>query len=226
MQPYFFPYLGYFQLISAVDTFVIYDNIQYTKKGWINRNRFLQNGEPVYFTVPLKKASDYLDVCERETAADFDGKKVLNQIRMAYRKAPYFEDVYPLFEGCVLYEDRNLFRYIYHSVREIMSYLDIHTELVVSGELPEDSSLTGQDRVLDICRVCGASTYINPIGGTGLYDKETFAKHGIELKFHKMDDVIYSQFGDEFVPCLSILDVMMFNKKEDVQMLLTKYHLI
>ena len=95
MQPYFFPYIGYFQLIAAVDMFIVYDNIKYTKKGWINRNRMLQNGKDVMFSLPLKSDSDYLDVCERELAADFNRDKLLNQFKGAYRRRPVFRGNVP-----------------------------------------------------------------------------------------------------------------------------------
>ena len=108
MQPYFFPYIGYFQLIQSVDIFVVYDNIKYTKKGWINRNRMLLNGKDVMFTLPLKKDSDLLDVRERELATDFNCNKLLNQIKGVYGGAPYFEQTFPLVKSIVRYEDKNL----------------------------------------------------------------------------------------------------------------------
>ena len=110
MQPYFLPYIGYYQLIAAVDVFVVYDNIKYTKKGWINRNRMLRNGKDVMFSLPLKSDSDRLDVCQRELAVDFDPRQLLNTINGAYRRAPYFSLTSPLIEQIVMYDDRNLFR--------------------------------------------------------------------------------------------------------------------
>ena len=112
MQPYFFPYIGYFQLIAAVDQFVVYDNIKYTKKGWINRNRILQNGTDVMFSLPLKSASDASYVCARELAANFNRDKLLNQLAGAYRHAAYFDQTFALLEQIVRYEDPNLFRYL------------------------------------------------------------------------------------------------------------------
>ena len=112
MQPYFLPYIGYFQLIAGADKFVIYDNIQYTKKGWINRNRMLQNGSDKVFSLPLAKTSDRLDIIGRDLAAVFIRRQLLNQFRGNYNKAPYFSDVWPLIEGLVLAKDNNLFRYI------------------------------------------------------------------------------------------------------------------
>lgn len=227
MQPYFWPYLGYFQLISCVDKFVVYDDIEYTKKGWINRNRYLCNGTDKYFTVPLEKDSDYLDIRERNITKNYNREKIKNQIRMAYRKAPNFECVYPLFCECVDYNDRNLFSYIYFSIQKIMGYLDIETSLVVSSSLSIDRSLKGQEKVLEICKAMGCTQYVNPIGGQLLYEKKCFLKKGIELSFIKMnDDIVYKQYMDDFVPALSILDIMMFNPKENVKQYLKQYTLV
>src|SRR2546421_3494048 len=102
MQPYFFPYIGYFQLISSVDLFIIYDDIKYTKKGWINRNRFLRNGADCVFTVPVRKDSDFLDVKDRLLARDFDRIKLVNQLREAYRRAPHFDEAFPIVEKSIM----------------------------------------------------------------------------------------------------------------------------
>ncbi len=116
MQPYFFPYIGYFQLIANSDVFVIYDEIKYTKKGWINRNRFLSNGTATYFTLPLKKDSDFLFVSDRFLSLDWEKEKqkLLNKIREAYSKAPYFAETFSLFEKCLLFENTNLFAFIFN----------------------------------------------------------------------------------------------------------------
>ena len=135
MQPYFMPYIGYFQLIAAVDVFVVYDNIKYTKKGWISRNRMLQNGKDVMFSLPLKSDSDYLDVCERELAADFNRDKLLNQLNGAYRRAPYFMQTFPLVEQIVSYEDANLFRFLHHSIVKTCEHLGVTTEIRVSSDI-------------------------------------------------------------------------------------------
>ena len=215
MQPYFFPYIGYFQLIAAVDMFIVYDNIKYTKKGWINRNRMLQNGKNVMFSLPLKSDSDSLDVCERELAADFNRNKLLNQFKGAYRRAPYFEQTFPLVEQIVRYEDANLFRFLHHSIISTCAHLQITTEIKISSDIAIDHDLKNQDKVLALCAAVGASTYVNAIGGTELYSREAFRENGIDLKFIKSKPFEYPQFGNEFVPWLSIIDVMMFNAAEE-----------
>lgn len=216
MQPYFLPYIGYFQLIAAADRFVVYDNIKYTKKGWINRNRMLVNGADVMFSLPLAKASDALDVVERELASGFDPKSLLDQWRGAYGKAPHFGEVFPLLEQVVAQPERNLFRFIHTSIRELSTYLSIATPIEISSSIPIDHALRAEEKVLALCEAMGASTYINAIGGMELYDKQAFRARGVELQFIRARPIEYPQFGAPFVPWLSIVDVLMFNPRAQV----------
>lgn len=227
MQPYFFPYIGYFQLIAAADLFVVYDNIKYTKKGWINRNRMLQNGKDAMFSLPLKSDSDFLDVRERELAADFNREKLLGQFSGAYRRAPYFEQTFPLVEQIVRHEDTNLFRYLHHSIVKTCEHLEIGTGIKISSDIAIDHGLRNQDKVLALCAATGASTYVNAIGGMELYSRETFRDKGIDLKFIRTKPFEYVQLGNAFIPWLSIIDVMMFNPLETIQTCITtNYELI
>ena len=226
MQPYFLPYIGYFQLIASVDTFVVYDNIKYTKKGWISRNRMLQNGTDKIFSIALAKASDRLDIVERELSSDFNRQKLLSQFRGCYLKAPYFEDVWPLIERITSFQDDNLFRYIQNSIVLICDYLDIDTEIIVSSSVAADHDLLSQDRVLSICEAMNANTYVNPIGGLELYSRSEFASKGCELKFIKTNTIEYMQFGDSFLPGLSILDVLLFNSLDECRNLLKEYSFV
>lgn len=215
MQPYFFPYIGYFQLIEAVDLFIVYDNIKYTKKGWINRNRMLQNGKSQMFSLPLKSDSDYLDVCKRGLAVDFSPNKLLNQFTGAYQRAPYFEQTFALIKQIMQNEDKNLFRLLHHSIVKTCEHLGITTEIKISSSIVIDHNLKNQDRVLALCEAVDTSTYVNTIGGMELYSKETFREKGIDLKFIQSKPFEYAQFGNEFVPWLSIIDVMMFNSRKE-----------
>ena len=223
MQPYFFPYIGYFQLMNEADEFIIYDNIQFSKKGWINRNRILVSGSDAYITLSLKKDSDFLDVKDRYLSDDWhlESKKMLNRITESYRKAPYFESVFPLIEESLGFEDKQLFNFIFNSITLTKDYLDINTKLIVSSTLPIDHKLKSAQKVIALCKHQRATTYINPIGGVELYNKEEFSKEGIKLKFIKSNNIIYSQFKNEFVPFLSMIDVMMFCSKEEIKNHLT-----
>jgi hypothetical protein len=227
MQPYFFPYIGYFQLIESVDLFIIYDNIKYTKKGWINRNRFLRNGADVVLTVPLRNDSDSLDVKDRAIADDFDRGQLISQLRQAYRRAPHFDQAFPVVEKSIMSSQENLFEYIHGAVVDVCSYLGIGTRIVPSSGIVIASGLKGTDRVLGLCRATGASGYVNAIGGQELYSREDFAAQGVQLKFLKSHAITYPQFGNPFVPWLSIIDVMMFNSVARIREFLeTGYELV
>jgi hypothetical protein len=218
MQPYFFPYIGYFQLMNAVDEFVVYDNIEFTKKGWINRNRILINGQDSFITLPLKKDSDYLDVRDRCLADSWSSEKtkMLNRIKESYRKAPQFDSVYPVIEKSILFEESNLFKYILNSLNAVTTYLAIGTPLTISSTLTINDTLKADKKVIAICKERNADTYVNPIGGIQLYIKDEFKNVGIDLHFLKANDFKYKQFDNKFVPWLSIIDVMMFNSREEV----------
>ena len=211
MQPYFLPYVGYYQLIASVDQFVIYDNIKYTKKGWINRNRFLQNDNDAIFTLPLKKDSDSLDICQRKLVDDFDKEKLLRMFAGAYRGAPYFEQTFRLLSQIVHYEDNNLFNFIHYSLKETCRHLGISTNIIVSSSVEIDCKLQAQEKVLALCTALGAKEYINAIGGVDLYSKDCFQDQGIQLRFIQSRMPAYKQFGGDFVHSLSIIDMMMFN---------------
>jgi hypothetical protein len=217
MQPYFMPYIGYFQLLAIVDQFIVYDDVKYTKKGWINRNRMLLNGKDAVFTLPLKKGSDTLDIVDRELAVDFDRRKLLNQFKGAYYSAPQFEITYPVLEKIVQYEDVNLFQYIHYSILRLCEHLGIKTKIRISSEIDIDPDLKGANKVLALCKAIGAETYINSIGGIELYTKDEFRKQGVNLQFIKSRPIEYAQFGSPFVPWLSIVDVLMFNRLDVVR---------
>lgn len=225
MQPYFFPYIGYFQLMNAVNEFVIYDNIKFTKKGWINRNRILVNGKDSYITIPLKKDSDFLDVRDRFLADAWflQRNKILNRIAGSYRKSPRFDFVYPLIEKCILFEESNLFKFILNSLTLVKEHLGIKTPLLISSAIPIDHELKAEKKVVEICKARKANVYLNPIGGIQLYKKDNFKDEGIELYFLRSNDIRYKQFNNDFIPFLSIIDVMMFNSKEKIIQMLVSY---
>ena len=227
MQPYLLPYIGYFQLIAAVDRFVIYDNVEYTKKGWINRNRMLVNQKASTFTIPIKKASDKSLISEREVSNDFNSEKLLNKIHGAYSKAPYFSDTYSLLQKILAYESENLFDFLAYSLNQTLSHLDMSTTLIASSSLPVDRTLKGERKVMAICKAVGEREYINPVGGAHLYNKAHFQREGLDLKFIRPLPIKYCQFDDLFEPSLSILDVMMFNAVTQVrEMVLENYELV
>jgi hypothetical protein len=228
MQPYFFPYIGYFQLINSVDEFIIYDNIQYTKKGWINRNRILCEGKDRLISLPLKKDSDYLNVVDRNLSESWvkDKNKMLNIIKSSYIKSPYFNEVFELISDCLSYKEFNLFKFIHNSILLINNFLDIKTPVIISSTLNVDHNLKSQNKVLSLCKERNSNFYINTIGGVDLYDKKIFKDNGINLMFIKSNPIQYKQFDDNFIPWLSIIDVMMFNSKEKIKDYLNNYTLL
>lgn len=227
MQPYFIPYIGYWQLMNAVDKYVIYDDVNYIKGGWINRNRILLNGKTVYFNVPMLGASPNKLI--NQVGVNHDEVLIAKKLRMieaAYKKAPFFEDVYPIIEAILRSGKNNLAEYIAESFGLINHYLNIDTELIVSSTLNKDCRLRAQDKVLAICEELGASEYYNAIGGQKLYSFDAFRERGIKLCFLKTNTISYHQFGETFEPNLSILDVMMFNPVEEIRQMLNAYSLI
>lgn len=212
--------------MNAVDTYVLYDNIEYTKKGWINRNRILLNGKDHLFTIPIKKDSDYLDVCQRMIADDYNRSKISNIINEAYRKAPNYDIVSHLLENIIQFKDSNLFNYIFHSIVVVNNFLGINTKIIPSSSVSINHSLKGQEKVLAICKNLGASEYYNAIGGQNLYDKNAFKDEGIILQFLKPFLVPYKQYNNDFIEGLSIIDVLMFNSVEETKKMLDNYELI
>ena len=227
MQPYFLPYIGYWQLLNAVDKYVIYDDVNYIKGGWINRNRILINKEAKYFNIKLNSASPNKLINEVEVSLDkIYQKKLLKTIEENYKKAPFFNETYPIIKSIIEKEEKNLAKYLEYSIKKICFYLDIKTELLISSNLEKNNSLKGKDKVIEICKKLGGLEYYNAVGGQELYSFEEFKSNGIELKFLKTEEINYQQFNNEFIPYLSILDVMMFNSKEKVKEFLNNYSLI
>ena len=227
MQPYFFPYIGYWQLINAVDQYVIYDDVNFIKGGWINRNKILMNGESRLFTLHLNSASPNKLINEVQVKKDsILNKKLLRTITENYQQAPYFQNVFSIIEETLTQDEINLSKYLELHMQRICKYLNIHTELMSSSTLKKDNSLRGQEKIISICNLLNADTYINAIGGKELYSQKDFLEQNIRLFFLRTRDIKYKQFKNTFVPHLSIIDVMMFISVEDIAQLLEEYDLV
>jgi len=210
MQPYFFPYIGYWQLIHAVDRFVIYDDVNYIKGGWINRNRILINGEPSYITMPLYQSSSYKHICDTALQPSSAWRtKLLKMVEITYRAAPCFDGVFPVIEKIISHDTDNLSDFLVHQLQVLSAFMSINTEFVVTSRHYQNNELSGQERILDICKREAATTYINPKGGQNLYDEKIFHDSGIDLRFIVMRPLIYRQRAAGFIPCLSIIDALM-----------------
>lgn len=227
MQPYFFPYIGYWQLIHAVDRFVIYDDVNYIVRGWVNRNRILINDEPIYVTASLHQASQNKKICDTELQpSPFWRNKLVKMVETTYRKSPCFTEVFPFVEQLISYETDKLSDYLIYQLRALAAFMDINTEFIVTSRCYLNNHLSGQERILDICVQEGATTYINPQGGQALYDHVAFTQCEVDLKFLIPSPIEYKQFGAVHVPWLSIIDVMMFNSQSQLRTLLNQYELV
>ena len=225
MQPYFFPYIGYFQLVASVDKFVFYDDVNFIKNGWINRNRILINGNPSYLTVQLKDASPFKLI--KDIIFTDNRPKLKKSIQMAYKKAPYYEDVWPIIDKCLNVETNKISELAIESIITVSQYLNLTTSFERSSDVYSDTKAsTKEARLKRICHSNSAGTYINPIGGMELYDKEDFLKSNINLLFLSVNDLTYQQFSSCFTPNLSIIDVLMFNSSTEVKRMLKECSLI
>lgn len=227
MQPYFFPYIGYFQLIGAVDKFVVYDDVAFINKGWINRNNILVNAKATLFSLPLKNASQNRSINEIEISNETNWKnKLLKTIEFSYKKAPRFNQVFPLIADVIQSEKEYISQLALLSIQAVVNYLQLSTDFVCTSAVYNNTHLKAQQRILDICQKEKAEFYINPIGGKEIYSSELFEKSGIEIGFLKTIEHSYPQFANPFVPNLSIVDVLMFNSIDQAQQLLKEYTVI
>lgn len=228
MQPYIFPYLGYFQLVNAVDTFVFYDDVNFIKRGWINRNKILVNGKEKLVSFPCIQASQNKLINEVEiNLEDKAYSKFLQTLEQAYSKAPNFEVVYKLISNLLKQEHTSIASLAAASCMSLSTYLGLNTKFTFSSEAFSSSKgLEKQNRLIDISKESNSSTYINAIGGRELYSKEDFKKENIDLFFLQPKLSEYKQLSKEFIPGLSIIDVLMMNSKEEVKEMLNQYELI
>ena len=228
MQPYLFPYIGYFQLLNAVDRFVIYDDVSFIKQGWINRNKILINGKEHLFTVHLKHASSF-EIIKNTLINErlyFKWRdKFLKTLQFNYQKAPYFKNVYFIIEEVLSSESEYISRLAVNSLKAISNYLGIESFIVESSTTYQNSHLYGQERIIDICKKEKAIMYLNLHGGINLYSRNYFNNQQLTLSFITSLYSEYRQFENKFVPWLSIIDVLMFNSTEQTHKMLKNYKL-
>lgn len=226
-QPYFIPYIGYWQLINAVDVFIISDDYNYINRGWISRNRVLEKGKPRYFNIEISHASSNKKINELSISKEtFNKDQKLMQLRNVYRRAPYFIEGYTLMQKIFDYKELNLAYFLENSIKIISDYLEIKTEFLRSSSIPHNCELKKEYKIYDQCKYVGADVYINAIGGQKMYSFDQFEKQGIQLGFIRTKDVRYKQLWYDFVPDLSIIDVIMFNSKAEIKRLLQEYEIL
>ncbi len=227
MQPYFFPYLGYYGLLAAADVFVAYDNVQFEKHGWVNRNRILHGGAPEWWTAPVAAAPLASTIGERRYH-DWPRQRtrLLGRLRERYRHAPRRDDALDLGAVAMDADHDGVAEANLHGLRTVAATLGLRARILRASEVPHDTRLRGQDRVLAICAALGADTYVNAIGGTTLYDADTFAARGIDLRFLHPRPEPYPQGSESFVPNLSILDALMVLPVDEVARRVTQFDLV
>lgn len=219
MQPYLFPYLGYYQLVNAVDEFVFLDDVNFIKRGYVNRNSILMDGKTYRFTLPVEDVSQFRTIRDHRYMPDA-GRKLLQQLRHAYSKAPYFTQVLGLVEGVLATEDLSVASLNARSVTDVFRYLHIERPFFFSSELDPGRAQSGEDRLIGLCEHRQTSIYINAAGGKALYDPACFAQHGLKLGFIQPHFAEYPQNSSGFVAGLSIIDVLMWNAPDHVASLL------
>lgn len=230
IQPYIFPFIGYFQLIKAVDKFVFYDDVNYIKSGWINRNKILVSGKDLLFTIPIRSISQNRMINKTEISSrqfEIWNKKFLKSLINSYAKAPHYDEVMSIIQIVFNEEQNNISSLAINSVRKACEYLHIGTKFELSSDNYSDTQGMGKTgRLIDICKKNNSTEYLNPIGGREIYKKKEFAEKGIDLKFLVSSQIEYNQSENVFIPNLSIIDVMMFNSVDKIQWMLEEYRLV
>ena len=231
MQPYFFPYIGYWQLIHAVDMFVVYDDGKFIKQGWIGRNRIIgQDGNPQMIDIEIKQKSQNRKINEMQrVVSEPRTRRTIRKLDYVYRKAPYYADAMRVIEPILLDEEPDLVRYLVTQLKSVAAYLGIDTEFRLSSEVSKDGLERYEEKAFRICHHFGITNYVNPSGaGMQYYDKAHWKEvGGIDLQFLRRDeDIRYKQFNNEFVPDLSIIDLMMFCSRDELHDILNRYHFL
>lgn len=223
MQPYLFPYLGYFQLICHAEVFVIYDDANYIKQGYINRNNILVNGEAYRFTVPVINGSSYTPIYQVTFSNDVE--KLIKTIEQAYKRAPFFNEVYPIIEKSLRASDRAVPSVCHQAMILVLEYLELPFMIKLSSKLDYDRSGSASDKLIALCHTLHATQYTNSVGGQELYDKGYFQQRGIQLSFIKMRPIVYPQGKNQFIPNLSIIDALMWCPKPVIRSMMNQYDL-
>lgn len=231
MQPYFFPYIGYFSLIKYVDKFILFDTPQYISHGWINRNRILnQNGEAKYITVPIQKASQNTKILDVKIDNTKKWKEsILGSLTVYKRKAPYYEVIEKLVKKILTSSGNNMTELNYTALIETCYYLGIKTPIeIYSGmnvELREEIKAP-DEWALNITKELGYKVYVNLPGGQSFFDKRKYEKENIRLEFIENSLPVYIQRIGHFEKGLSIIDVMMFCDVNSISEMLDDYRII
>lgn len=231
MQPYFFPYLGYFSLLKNTEKFILLDSVQFIRHGWIERNRILKlDGNCMYIKVPLIKHSRGTLIKNIRIKNDQNWKnKILSQIQHYKKKAPFFIDVKNLLNTIFEKKMEDITTLNCFCLESVCNYLGFRPDISIFSnlDLTIDIPTSPDEWALNICKSIGNVTeYWNPPGGIDFFNRDKYEKEGIKLNFQKIQLLEYKQLGNPFLPGLSIIDVMMFNSPETINTMLGDYKII
>ena len=230
MQPYFFPYIGYFQLINSVDRFIFFDDVQYIRHGWINRNRILKPDEGTqYFAGSLQKHSQKTIIKDIRLQEDDVWKtKIFGQLDHYKKRAEFYTQTIGLLKECLNTKETSITRFNGHCLRVVFEFLGIPFKVEISSEMDFDySKVTGPGEwALRICEQLKADEYTNPLGGKELFNRNQFEGANIKLSFLSSVLTPYSQKRQNFEEGLSIIDVLMFNGPEETRKMVDKFEVI
>lgn len=227
MQPYLFPYIGYFQLVKSADLFLLHDDAQWIKGGWINRNYILKQNVPKLWTLPVRRGSSTASINQRDfvPSSSTEVKKLIRFLMDAYRNAPCFDEVMPLVVSIISNPTRRVSHLIGHSISLICGYLGINIKISYTSTYRITSDLKGQSKVIELCKRSGATSYINPAGGTSLYGLTDFARNSLELKFLTPNPEVLTNSSPISQPVSIIHDLMNYDR-EEINRRLTQFSLI
>lgn len=229
-QPYFFPYIGQFMLLKHSDKFIIFDTAQFIKGGWINRNRILNhNGDPTYINATIHKASLRTPIHDIKVKnKEYWIRRILKQLEVYKKTAPYYNQVMIFVKRCLEYNTDNLSELNVYTLKETCKYLNIQYDIEVFSEmdLKIEEVNEADEWGLNIAKAMGYKECLNAPGGIDIYHRDKYVANGIDLKFIKPNLRPYNQGKGEFVPGLSIIDVMMFNSIGEIHTMLDDYDLL
>lgn len=232
MQPYFFPYLGYFSLAKNVDRFILLDDVQFIRHGWIERNRILKPNEGwQYIRVPLKKHSRETIIRDVEVDNSQDWTtKILAQLQHYAKAAKHYrgtiELVRTILERSKSDDLVNINKKVLVGVLEYLG-IEMKVDVFSHMQLRIMTPSAPDEWALNICLALdGVSEYWNPIGGVDFFSSEKYTNAGIKLRFQKVNVTEYDQRRGNFEPGLSVIDALMFNTKEQVRSMLDDYELV
>lgn len=224
MQPYLFPYIGYYQLAYEVENFIFLDDVNFIKKGYVNRNSILLNGVAHEFSIPVERISQFRSINEHLYLGEYS--KFIKMLEYGYKKAPYYQEAIGIIDAVMCCGDNNVAVKNSMSIMAVFKYLNIERKFSFSSSIGNDTCLKGQERILNLCERFGIKRYRNSIGGQDLYDKKEFERNGVELFFLKSHSVPYRQGKHDFVPNLSMIDMLMYCDKEVIRGQLLNYALV